>query len=81
VFYLGDSNISALNGLSRSSVIDAVTSSAAESELAAAFMNAKEAAYIRNVLQAFGYQQQKTPIVTDNSFVFSIGGCDHILRP
>jgi hypothetical protein len=74
MFYLGDSNISALNGpiLSRSSVIDAVTSSAAESELAAAFMNAKEAAYIRNVLQAFGYQQQKTPIVTDNSFVFSI---------
>jgi hypothetical protein len=74
MFYLGDSNISTLNGpiLSRSSVIDAVTSSAAESELAAAFMNAKEAAYIRNILQAFGYQQQKTPIMTDNSFVFSV---------
>jgi hypothetical protein len=45
-------------------------------ELAAAFMNAKEAAYIRNVLQVFGYQQQKTPIVTDNSFVFSIVKAD-----
>jgi hypothetical protein len=56
-FYLGDANISSLNGpvLSRRSVIGAVTSSAAESELAAAFMNAREAVYLRNILEACGY--------------------------
>jgi hypothetical protein len=73
-FYLGDANISSLNGpiLSRSSVIGAVTSSAAESELATAFMNAREAVYLRNILEACGYPQQKPPIVTDNAFVFAV---------
>ncbi len=56
----------------RSSVIDVVTSSAAESELAATFMNAKEAAYIRNTLEALGYKQEKTTLVTDNAFVHSL---------
>jgi hypothetical protein len=58
--------------LSRSSVIGAVTSSAAESELAAALMNAREAVYLRNILEACGHPQQKTPIVTDNAFVFAV---------
>jgi hypothetical protein len=53
-------------------LIDAVTSSAAQSELAAAFLNAREAVYLRNVLEAIGYPQQRTPIVTDNSFIFSV---------
>jgi hypothetical protein len=74
VFFLGDDNVAIFNGpiLSRSSIIDSVTSSAAESELAAAFMNAKEAVYFRNILEGFGYQQDKTPIITDNSFVYSL---------
>jgi hypothetical protein len=79
LFYLGGTNVSILNGpiLCRSSIIDVVTSSAAESEFAAAFMNAKEAAYIRNTLQSLGYQQGPTPVITDNSFVHSVvtGSC------
>ena len=80
MFFLGGHDISALNGpiLSRSSVIDVVTASAAESELAAAFMNAKEVAYMRHILQAMGYPQHRTPIITDNSFVFTLtnGTCN-----
>ena len=76
---MGGNDENILNGpiLCRSSIIDVVTSSAAESEFAAAFMNSKEAAYIRNILQAMGYQQKTTPIITDNSFVYSIvtGSC------
>jgi hypothetical protein len=73
-FYLGGKDTETLNGpiICRSSIIDVVTSSAAESEFAAAFMNAREAAYIRNILGAMGYQQEETPIITDNAFVFSV---------
>jgi hypothetical protein len=75
LFYLGsESDTSVINGavLCKSSIVDVVVSSAAESEFAAAFMNAKEAAYLRNILTAMGYPQPATPILTDNAFVSSI---------
>jgi hypothetical protein len=42
-------------------------SSAAEAELGALFINAKEAVYIRNMLEEMGHIQPRTPIQTDNS--------------
>jgi hypothetical protein len=42
-------------------------SSAAEAELGALFINAKEAVYIRNMLEEMGHMQPRTPIQTDNS--------------
>jgi hypothetical protein len=48
-------------------VIDAVVSSAAEAELGALFINAREAVYLRCILIEMGHLQPKTPIQTDNS--------------
>ena len=48
-------------------IIDAVMSSAAEAERGALFINAKEAVYLRRILQEMGHQQPRTPIQTDNS--------------
>ena len=48
-------------------VIDAVMSSAAEAELGALFINAREAVHLRRILTELGHKQPKTPIQTDNS--------------
>ena len=48
-------------------IIDAVMSSAAEAELGALFINAKEAVHIRRMLTEMGHPQPRTPIQTDNS--------------
>ena len=48
-------------------IIDAVMSSAAEAELGALFINAREAVHIRRILTEMGHPQPKTPIQTDNS--------------
>jgi hypothetical protein len=48
-------------------VIDAVVSLAAEAELGAIFINAREAVYLRCILVDMGHPQPKTPIQTDNS--------------
>jgi hypothetical protein len=48
-------------------IMDAVMSSAAEAELGALFVNAKEAVYLRRMLADMGYPQPQTPIQTDNS--------------
>jgi hypothetical protein len=48
-------------------VIDVVLSSAAEAELGALFMNAREAVYLQRILAKMGHLQLKTPIQTDNS--------------
>jgi hypothetical protein len=48
-------------------IIDAVMSVAAEAELSALFINAKEAMHMRCVLQEMGHAQPRTPIQTDNS--------------
>ena len=74
IFFLGTNDRTLINGpvLCKSSIIDVVTSSVAESEFGAAFMNAKEAVYLRNTLTALGYPQDRTTLITDNSFVYSI---------
>ena len=48
-------------------VIDAVMSSAAEAELGALFINAREAVHLRRILVELGHVQPKTPIQTNNS--------------
>jgi hypothetical protein len=80
VFFLGDhGRDDLLNGpiLCCSSIIDVVVSSAAESEYAAAYLNAREATHIRDTLEALGYPQGATHIISDNSFVCDLvsGDC------
>jgi len=41
--------------------------SAAEAELGTLYINAREAIYIRNILEAMGHPQPRTPVQTDNS--------------
>jgi hypothetical protein len=48
-------------------VIDAVVLSAAEAELGALFMNAREAVYLWRIFVEMGHPQPKTPIQIDNS--------------
>lgn len=48
-------------------IIKAVMSSAAEAELGALYLNAKEAVYLQQILDEMGYPQPKTPIQTDNT--------------
>ncbi len=48
-------------------IIKAVMSSAAEAELGALFINAKEAVHIRQILEEMGHPQSQTPIQTDNT--------------
>jgi hypothetical protein len=48
-------------------VIKNVMSSAAEAELAALYIAAREAVYIRIILQELGHEQPATPLQTDNS--------------
>ena len=72
-FYLGnvneDSTAQYLNGPIHivATIIKHVMASAAEAELAALFINAKEGTVIRTTLQEMGHQQEATPIQTDNS--------------
>ena len=73
--FLGDGDCEEqLNGpvLCVSKIMDVVVASAAESEYAAAFIIAREAPYIKRTLEALGYPQDPTPIITDNAFVCSI---------
>jgi hypothetical protein len=42
-------------------------SSAAEAELGALFVNAKETVFIRQILTKMGHPQPRTPIQTDNT--------------
>ncbi len=48
-------------------IIDAVMLSAAEAELGALFINAKEEVQLRRILMEMGHPQPRTPIQTDNS--------------
>jgi len=52
--------------LTISTIIKAM-SSAAEAELGALFLNAKEAVIIRQILTKMGHPQPRTPIQTDNT--------------
>jgi len=42
-------------------------SSAAEAELGALYINAKEAIYLQQILNKMGHTQPRTPICTDNT--------------
>ena len=68
-FLSNDSADPPFNGaiLNISQIIKAVMSSAAEAELGALFINAREAAYIRKILIEMGHPQPRTPLQTDNS--------------
>ena len=69
-FYLSsDDTFPPNNGaiLNVAQIIKHVMSSAAEAELGALFINAKEAIYIRRMLQEMGHEQPCTPIQMDNS--------------
>ena len=69
-FYLSrNEDIPPNNGsiLNVAQIIKAVMSSAAEAELGALYINAREAVYIRNILNELGRPQPPTPIQTDNS--------------
>ena len=54
-------------------------SSAAEAELGALFINAKEAVYIRTILEEMGHHQPHTPVQTDNST--ANGVVNNIIQP
>jgi hypothetical protein len=60
-------------------IIKAVMSSAAEAELAALYINAREAVYIRQILTEMGHPQPRTPIQTDNSTASGI--VNHTILP
>jgi hypothetical protein len=52
--------------LTNASIIRAVISWAAEAELGALFLNAKEAVFIHQILTEIGHPQPKMPIQTNN---------------
>ena len=69
-FYLGDKHNKITNNgpihiLAK--IIKNVVSSAAEVEIAAIFMNAKDACPIRTTLEEMGHKQPPTTIITDNA--------------
>ena len=53
-------------------ILRLITSSAAEAELGALFINAKEAKILRLTLEEMGYPQPRTPIHIDNTTVTGI---------
>ena len=53
-------------------IIKHVMSSATEAELAALYIMAREAVYIRIILQEMGHQQPPTPIQTDNAMADAV---------
>ena len=69
-FFLSNGKIDAPNNgaiLTIATIIKAVMSSAAEAELGALYLNAREAVYLRQILIEMGHPQPRTPIQTDNS--------------
>jgi hypothetical protein len=54
-------------------------SSAAEAELGALYLNAKETVYLRQILHEIGHPQPPTPIQTDNTT--ASGVVNNIVQP
>ena len=73
-FLSSDSDIPANNGaiLNIAHIIRHVMSSATEAELAALYIMAREAVYIRIILEEMGHKQPKTPLQTDNSMANAV---------
>ena len=65
--------------LTISQIIKAVMSSAAEAELGALFINAREAIPMRHLLEEMGHKQPPTPLQTDNST--ALGVVKQIIQP
>ena len=53
--------------MTTAAIIKAAMSSAAEAELGALFLNAKEGVYLRQILTEMGHPQPRTPLQTDNT--------------
>ena len=60
-------------------IIKHVMSSATEAELAALYINAREAIYIRIILEALGHTQPPTPLQTDNAMAEAV--CNGKIQP
>ena len=58
--------------LTVSEIIKAVMSLAAEAELGALYINAKEAIVARNILEELGHKQPRTPIQCNNSTTIGV---------
>ena len=58
--------------LNISKIILSVMSSAAEAELAALYVNAREAVPMRQLLEEMGHKQPRTPMQTDNSTALGV---------
>ena len=73
-FLSSDSTIPQNNGavLNIAHIIKHVMSSATEAELAALYIMAREAVYIRIVLEEMGHKQPPTPLQTDNSMAEAV---------
>ena len=81
-FFLSDRSSHPPNNgaiLNVANIIKAVMSSAAEAELGALYINAREAVHIRHILQELGHKQERTPIQTDNST--AEGVVNNIIQP
>ena len=74
-FFLGSKDpTTPINGpiLALAKILKNVMSSAAEAELGAMFMNAKEGAATRTTLEELGHNQQPTNVICDNSTAVGI---------
>ena len=60
-------------------IIKHVMSSATEAELPALYIMAREAVYIRIILEEMGYKQPPTPFQTDNSMADTV--CNGKIQP
>ena len=68
-FFTSDSKDTPTNNgavLNKAHIIKHVMSSATEAELAALYIMAREAVYIRIILKEMGHKQPATPLQTDN---------------
>ena len=80
-FFSNKATIPANNGavLNIAHIIKHVMTSATEAELAALYIMAREAVYIRIVLTEMGHKQSSTPLQTDNTTVEAV--CNGKIQP
>ena len=73
-FLSNNSNIPPNNGavLNIAHIIKHVMTSATEAELAALYINAREAVYMRIILEEMGHKQPATPLQTDNAMADAV---------
>ena len=82
IFFLSNDTLYPANNgaiLTIAQIIKNVMSSAAEAELGALYIMAREAIYIRTILAELGHKQPRTPIQTDNTTANAI--VNNIVQP